>query len=274
MILTDIGKFTDYVPTAAGSDLNALMPFLEESEQWLQDSLSGEDLFAMIAAMDETAALKRHTQTAVCLKAYEAAIPFLDLTQTPNGFAVVSNSNQAPASKERVERLLNFVTRRLTATMDSIINAILPDNDCRTEWKKSQAFRFRTEIVFLTAAELQKHAGNKQADYRDLETSHPLILTRQAEIAEYVSRSFLNTALRKRGDCELSEREKQAFGDIQAVTGLKMQTIPAQTLMESIVNFMISLPKEFPDYINSPEYRLKISTKYANSKEHPTFFFG
>ena len=102
MILNDIEKFTYHVPTAEGSDLEELRTFVEEAEQWLSDKLTGPDLYGLISGLDETENLNDCAQAAVCLKAYETAVPFLDLIQTPNGFAVVSNSNQAPASRERV----------------------------------------------------------------------------------------------------------------------------------------------------------------------------
>jgi hypothetical protein len=274
MLLSDIEKFTDYVPTAAGSDLNALLPFMEESELWMQDNLLGADLFVLIAGLEETALIKRHVQTAVCLKAYETAIPFLDLVQTPNGFGVVNNTNQAPASRERVERLLDSVARRLTTVPDSVINQIRADGDLLPVWKTSTASVSRAEIVFLTAAELRNFSGNKQADYHDLEASHPLILGFQAEVAKHISAGCLETLLLKRCLGTLSSREERAFRAIQTVIGLKMQSRPDYPLIEGLINYMISFPEEFPEYINSPEYRVKVSPKYENKKEHSTFFFG
>ena len=42
----------------------------------------------------------------VAFDAFRNAVPHLDLILTPNGFGIVNNSNIAPASKERVERLI------------------------------------------------------------------------------------------------------------------------------------------------------------------------
>jgi hypothetical protein len=100
MILSNISKSTEYIPTAAGSGPDTLKPFPAKAELRIRDSLPGTGLYALIAGPDETDSLKRHTQAAVCLKACGAGIPFPDPVQTPNGFAVVGNSNQAPAGKE------------------------------------------------------------------------------------------------------------------------------------------------------------------------------
>ncbi|MDR2086835.1 MAG: hypothetical protein LBP72_06630 [Dysgonamonadaceae bacterium] len=274
MILENIEKFTDYVPTAIGSELNELKPFLEESEQWIQDKLLGPDLYAVIAGLPDTDDLKRNAQAVVCLQAYESAIPFVDLVQTPNGFAVVSNANLAPASKERVERLLEFVARRLTALLDKTISAIRSDKACVAEWKKAPAFEFRTEIVFLTTTELRNYSGNKEVKYYDLDAVHPLVLSFQNQLAEHISHACLNRLLQKRAAGELSEREERAFRAIQTIVGAKMRGENAYPLTEGLVNYMISFSDEFPDYINSPEYRLKLSQKYENKKNDTTFFFG
>ena len=42
----------------------------------------------------------------VAFDAFRNTIPHLDLILTPNGFGIVNNYNIAPASKERVERLI------------------------------------------------------------------------------------------------------------------------------------------------------------------------
>jgi hypothetical protein len=75
MMLSSIDKFTEYIPTAAGSNPDTLKPFLEEAELWIRDNLPGTDLFVLIAGMDETDSLKRHMQAAVCLKACGMGIP-------------------------------------------------------------------------------------------------------------------------------------------------------------------------------------------------------
>ena len=50
--------------------------------------------------------LKATMARIVAFDAFRNAVPHLDLILTPNGFGIVNNSNIAPASKERVERLI------------------------------------------------------------------------------------------------------------------------------------------------------------------------
>jgi hypothetical protein len=276
-ILNDIAKFTQYLPNIQAcepEDMEPLRAFIEEAEEWISDKLLGPELHTLIAGMEEMNDLKRNTQAVICLRAYQTAIPFLDLVQTPAGFAVVSNSNQAPASRERVERLLAFVARRLTNLLDKVISTIHSLPQYRETWKKAHAFTFRTEILFLTTAELQNYAGKKDAIYTDLDDCHPLIIRKQAEIEKHISRDFLKQLLQKRANNDLSGFEHNIFIALQTIAGLMMRQEEHYSLLEKLMNTLQENPDDCQAYMHSPQYRLKISQKYENKKNDPTFFFG
>ena len=95
--------------------LEKLNPFLETSEEWAKHHFVPDELFELIveSASEPTAeansllfTLHSSLSKAIVCEAYKNAIPSLDLVLTPNGFGIVSNQNVAPASKERVERLM------------------------------------------------------------------------------------------------------------------------------------------------------------------------
>ena len=83
-----------------------MTPFLSATEKWLEDNFTSEEVMSAIADLEAS-----HTtrilvcQIAAC-DAFLRAIPHLDVILTPSGFGIVSNSNIAPASRERVERLM------------------------------------------------------------------------------------------------------------------------------------------------------------------------
>jgi hypothetical protein len=275
MILNDLEEFTEFVPTAAGSDLNELKPFIEESEYWLKTELFGDDLYEAVSLPETNPAVLRTAKTVVCLHAYLSAIPFVDLIQTPTGFAVVNNTNQSPASKERVERLIAFVEKRLTDTIDRVITSVHLDADLKTEWRKAgPLFERLTEIVYLTTVELKNYSGNKQASYKDLFDCRPAVLALQSEVANYISADYLDELIEKRRRNDLSDFDRHVFSALQSIIGLKLQKADAYALIEKLVNYMLSHPDEFPAYLASAEYQLKISQKYENKKNDPTFFFG
>jgi len=295
-IFQDITKFVDYVPTALGSDLNELKPFLEEAEISLRTELIGAPLYYRIAQIaggepqamifdgvfdytfDESippADILKAAQRVVCLKAYLSAIPFVDLIQTPNGFAVVNNSNQAPASRERVERLLESVSLRLTQALDFLILFAASYSVFRQLWQKETGlFNRHTEIVYWTTDELQKYSNQKRLRYSDLRSAHPLVLDLQSQTAQTVSNDYLNELIDKRRNAALNLQDRRVLERVKQIVGLKLQKIDSYPLTEQLANYLAARPSDFSTYFASQEYRLKIKRPYENKKSDPTFFFN
>ena len=76
---------------------------LAASEDWLISQIVGD---ATATGMVADSTIFNLCVTVVACDALRRAIPALDLVLTPNGFGVVQNNNVVPASKERVERLI------------------------------------------------------------------------------------------------------------------------------------------------------------------------
>ncbi len=92
-----------------------LAPFIESAKLWLETEYLGPEDF-LSEAHNEFA------QKIIVKKAFADAVPSLDLIITPNGMAVINTDNMAPASKERVERLVaslrNYVSANLYILLD------------------------------------------------------------------------------------------------------------------------------------------------------------
>ena len=80
----------------------------------------------------------------VAFDAFRSAIPHLDIILTPNGFGIVNNSNIAPASKERVERLINSLLDNRDNEIESLLS-LLPKE---TGWTSSDQGRFFASTMF------------------------------------------------------------------------------------------------------------------------------
>ena len=291
-IFSDVERFTEYIPTAAGSNLDDLKPYLQEAEIWLKNELIGTPLFDEILKISQgpvsfsgtfdykfdtssPSDILEATELVICLKAYLSGIPFLDVIQMPNGFAVVNNSNHSPASKERVERLIEFVTRRLTDALDFLIEFSFSYSTFRELWaQEPELFNRHTEIVFLTTKEFRRYSAKRSLTFLDLFSSHPHILSHQADIAGHFSAEYLSELIAKRRKATLTEFDEHVLNAIWIIVGLKMQGAKFYHMIELEINYMISNSDEFPTYMGSVEYRLKVSQKYENKKQHSTFFFG
>ena len=112
LLIPDNNVLLQFVPnvlkSVQGETLlfDKIAPHLEVAETWLTTTFLSEAVLAELPTRDANNKLLHYARMAVAAEAMLHAVPQLDLVLTPNGFGVVSNTNIAPASKERVERLL------------------------------------------------------------------------------------------------------------------------------------------------------------------------
>lgn len=108
---------------------------LELSEAWARDTFTGAEVLDAIAD-ERSSDTWRYLASLVVSDALRRAIPSLDVVLTPNGFGIVSNNNLAPASKERIERLI----QQMASQRDYFINMLLNDLCRSTAWTESQQY--------------------------------------------------------------------------------------------------------------------------------------
>lgn len=116
-----------------------LAPWIQSAKDWLESEYLGPDDF-----LDE-----RDNNRAVYIilhKALADAIPSLDLVVTPTGFGVVNTETIAPASKERIERLIDSLRNKA----DGELEILLEFCHQYTEWRASDRGKYFC-ATFLSA---------------------------------------------------------------------------------------------------------------------------
>jgi len=127
--------------------IEKLYPYLETAEQWAIDTFVPEAIFDEIAETDSFGPGERFRfplEKLVACHAYMTAIPSLDLVLTPNGFGIVSNQNVVPASRERVDALINS----LESQRDAAIEALIIRLSSRTDWQQSEQGKYFAATMF------------------------------------------------------------------------------------------------------------------------------
>lgn len=102
-------------------------------EDWVADTFTGAAVLEDIASAPSSD-IWRYTASLVVAEALRRAIPSLDVVLTPNGFGIVSNQNVAPASKDRIERLI----QRLAGERDTFICMLVGELTRLESWRPSQ----------------------------------------------------------------------------------------------------------------------------------------
>lgn len=77
--------------------------YLQLSELWFEQQIIGFDALSAMNNHD----LLTFARQAIAADTFHRAIPSLDVVLTPNGFGIVSNQTVAPASRDRINALLD-----------------------------------------------------------------------------------------------------------------------------------------------------------------------
>ena len=111
----------------------------------LRNSESGDEPAQSQQSRDEILMkLKVTMARIVAFDAFRNAIPHLDLILTPNGFGIVNNSNIAPASKERVERLIASLLSNRDDEIEHLISLLVQEDG----WTQNDQGRFFASTMF------------------------------------------------------------------------------------------------------------------------------
>lgn len=105
--------------------------YIASAKMWLENEFLGPEDFLSDSHND--LALK-----ILVAKAFADAVPSLDLVVTPTGMAVINTDNLAPASKERVERLISSLRDYVRVNLQLLLHI------CRTYpvWRESERGRY------------------------------------------------------------------------------------------------------------------------------------
>jgi hypothetical protein len=196
-LITTFSQMQQIIPTIVGNgDFDLYKTYRNDAETWLVNDIIGEELFTDIqeshngssGVAEKWAKALLLCRNIVALKAYHIAIPFLDLVQTANGFAVTMNANQAPASKDRVKALRNGVLERLNDAIEYLLK-FLDDNIITFgAWLDAPSYTQRHNLLLQSARDFQK--------YLNINTSHRLYLA-MVPMIQYVEDMHINSTLSK-----------------------------------------------------------------------------
>ena len=157
--------------------------WLDTAEQWIFVTFCPESVVDAILADKSLSALHTSLSAVAAHRALADAIPSLDLVQTVNGFAVVSNQNLAPASRDRVDRLI--AAHR--SQRDTAISALIPLLAEAHAWRDTPQCDYFRATLFPTPAHIRPLASGA-ATWERYEELHPAIAAAEDRLAaEYIS---------------------------------------------------------------------------------------
>jgi hypothetical protein len=245
--------------------------WLDTAEQWIFATFCPASVVDAILADNPHSPIRNPLAAIAAHQALADAIPSLDLVQTLNGFAVVSNQNLAPASRDRVDRLI--AAHR--SQRDTAISALIPLLAAVPQWRDTpQCGNFRSTL-FPTPAHIRPLASGA-ATWERYEELHPAIAAAEDRLAaEYISHELMQR-LRDETlglsplssiDARLCEALKGHVADI-------IQDRPLRDIaLRDIVDYIRRHPDTFPEWHRSDTARLFSPPVFRNSKQSPGYWF-
>lgn len=240
------------------------------AENWVIETFVSTNTFNTICGYAEDNPIKIITAKLIATEALSWAIPSLDLVLTPNGFGVVSTQNIAPASKERVNRLIGS----LADYRGECIGNILPALGGESQWLTSSQALFFGETLFpdLAITDQVKGTGSKWERYLAL---RPKILDIEASLAEeFFSPELMvrlrNEVLRKTHTADLARVINAIRG--QVVDLLNGGLIRMRDMID-VVNHIRCYPDLFPEWHASETAKLFSPPIFTNLKTNKGYWF-
>ena len=253
-----------------------LSSYLTEAETWLATFITGAAPLAAITAENEGANRPLCCRIVVC-HALIHAITSVDLVLTPNGIGIVSNQNIAPASRDRVERLIGSIEMQ----RDDAIILLQKQLFRRTDWQQSEVFGYwaQTLLPNISVCHQLQIREHRFMAYRAL-------VPRIIQIEDELANSFISPELLANlhkyqfgiGYAELSPAEQS--GRAYVLTHLQAEIVSQLSgqpirhrYMSDLVNVIRSQPDIFPLWHSSDTARLFTPPIFQNKKEAQGYFF-
>lgn len=184
------------VSTDEESPLSArIEPYVDDAVLWLTSELLG-------GSVELKPEHERLAVRAVILRAFIMALPSLDLVATPSGFGVISSQNMAPASKERVERLIASLGKNLDELLCQLQEA------CMTyeEWRNSYPGTMFTSSFFCFLRDVIGERTEGADIFSDFMRKRYVFVKMERAVADrFMGRPFMDIVLKKFTSGELTE---------------------------------------------------------------------
>lgn len=245
--------------------------WLDTAEQWIFATFCPASVVDAILADNPHSPIRNPLAAIAAHQALADAIPSLDFVQTVNGFAVVSNQNLAPASRDRVDRLIAaHRSQRATA-----ISALIPLLATIPEWRDTPQCGYFRSTLFPTPAHIRPLASGA-ATWERYEEMHPAIAAAEDRLAaEYISPELMQRLRDEAlGLSQLSTLDARLCEALRSHIADLINDRPLRdTALRDIVDYIRRHPDTFPEWHRSDTARLFSPPVFRNSKESPGYWF-
>lgn len=272
MITLSKEAFERYVPAFRDAETRIFEAVLPYMQQYLDKARN-------VIKIPEDYAGDALVEAYVYRQAAWQTLPHLDLVLTDNGFAVVSNNNLAPASRDRVAALHERLREEKADARDLLLMDL-----CRiTAWRDTEACRRLRSSLLWCPMLLRRYgvtaADGRQVFEREYNALLPQVLAAGEEAARIVSLEQMQWLLEHQDECD-EDGEPDLRSVLREMCRRFMAAVIAdrkpavRTLAAQIQDFLNRHANDLPEYAASSKFQADNFKPYENKKDDACFFFG
>ena len=230
--------------------------YIQSAENWIEYEILGAAIYTSLDNEEEPdPKLIRLVTNLIVLKAYQIGIPYMDLIQTQSGFGVVKDSKRTPASKNRVDRLMQYNDKRIDIEQEWLINHLEDSPEFHDNWKSSPAYSFLSDCLINTVRQLKRivrFEGSRE-DFLLLKPS--LISQSLIFLAPAISKAYLDELILKQNAGTLSEEDNKILFPIKQALASHVldHTQLSFHIIATVSVIMDNDLDKYPTYRDSPE---------------------
>ena len=282
MLINDNDTLKKYVPNTLKAVAGELSLFdkiqylLLQAEQWLTDTFVSSETMTRIRSYSDSTPLLHYCRIITAAEAMLHAVPQLDLILTPNGFGIVSNQNIAPASKERIERLLLALEKQRDDAL-AVMLTMLPDAN---RWTASDQCAYFAATMFPTLDIVHQLGFADHIWLRYQDTRAKLLNIEHRLETEFFSPQLMDilrmaNALNKWDMTLDTAQYKRMYQRISAIEFSILRTgeYPMPSIIDIVNSIRSAKGNLFAEWKESDTAKLFEDHGYKNKKQAGGYFF-
>lgn len=210
----------------------------------------------------------------VCLDAFVRTCRSLDLVLTATGFGIVSTESTAPASRARVEALIEEMAVEALLTVDRMLQLLVKTDG----WGRTEQAQFRIPTLFYRPVYMKMWATMPLTS-QNWQLARGRAASADAFLRSEISEEYMDELLLKvrtgtleNADVIVMDKCNHFTGDFVSSYELSMG-MPNKKLLRSIMEQVESYAESYPTYVSSRLYAKRHAERFKNRKDDPTFFF-
>lgn len=267
-------KFESYVPAAQMPERStSVYDRLQKAFERAYGVISREIVGAsFVDRVEQDEGTKEDIMALVCIMAFVNSARSLDLVLTATGFGIVSTTSTAPASRARVDSLIEEMRLEAYERKCNLLEQLTTVEG----WGASPAAASNISTLFWNIRSMRLTILERTAD-------NWLWALGQAVDADRMLRREMGDDMMRR---LLAHERTGSVSDLldlivlecvrvmaSLISGAKNNTPPQRFLFDDIVRMLEEHADDLPEYKNSRIYQARHHDGYQNKAEDPTFFF-